>query len=113
MSVITGQERRRNLSNEQKLMMFAEAFGPGGVVADVARRADVGTGQLYRWRREFQPKPAFVPAVVREESAAPMRSGGGGGILRGRAEVITDGERTSAPRSGPLSGAGRCSSGSR
>ena len=81
MSVITGQERRRNWSDEQKLMMVAEAFGPGGVVADVARRADVGTGQLYRWRRDFQPKPAFVPAVVREESAAPMRSGGGGIVV--------------------------------
>ncbi len=48
MSVITGVVRRRNWSDEQKLEWVTEAFAPGGVVADVARRADIGTGQLYR-----------------------------------------------------------------
>jgi transposase len=81
MSLITGGERRRNWSDEEKLKWVAEAFGPGGIVADVARRADVGTGQLYRWRRKFQPEPMFVPAVVRGEADGPLRSGGGGIVV--------------------------------
>jgi len=81
MSVITGVVRRRNWSDEQKLEWVTEAFAPGGVVADVARRADIGTGLLYRWRRKFQPKPGFVPAVIRGEAAAPMSVSGGGIVV--------------------------------
>ncbi len=51
--VITGPERRRSWSEEQKRVLVAEAFAPGAVVADVARRADVSSTLLYRWRRQF------------------------------------------------------------
>jgi transposase len=29
-------------------------LGPGAVISDVARRADIGAGQLYHWRKEFR-----------------------------------------------------------
>jgi transposase len=39
--VLAGPERRRRWSVEQKQAIVAAAFGPGAVVRDVARRADV------------------------------------------------------------------------
>ena len=54
--VITGPERRRRWSDEQKRAIVAESLAPGAVVADVARRAEVGPGQIYRWRQELRPQ---------------------------------------------------------
>jgi transposase len=51
--VLTGPERRRRFSLEQKRAMVAAAFAPGAVVAEVARRADVCSSLIYRWRREL------------------------------------------------------------
>lgn len=51
--VLTGPERRRRWSSEQKWAIVAAAFAPGAVVSDVARRADVCASLIYRWRREF------------------------------------------------------------
>jgi transposase len=52
--VITGPERRRRWSEDHKRAIVAESLAPGAVVSDVARRADIGPGQLYRWRKEFR-----------------------------------------------------------
>ena len=51
--VITGPERRRRWSEEQKRAIVAASLAPGAVISEVARRADVGAGQIYRWRKEF------------------------------------------------------------
>jgi transposase len=51
--IITGPERRRSWSEEQKRAIVAAAFAPGAIVADVARRAAVCAGQIYRWRQEL------------------------------------------------------------
>jgi transposase len=44
--VITGPERRRRWTDEQKQAIVAETLEPGAVVAEVARRAEVGPGQI-------------------------------------------------------------------
>ncbi len=63
--VITGRERRRSWSDEQKRQLVAAAFAPGAKVADVARCADVQPGQIYRWRREIAGRDSgFAPVVV-------------------------------------------------
>ena len=49
--VLAGPERRRRWSVEQKQAIVAAAFGPGAVVRDVARQADVTPSLIYRWRR--------------------------------------------------------------
>ena len=49
----SGPEWRRRWSDEQKRAVVAAAFAPGAIVAEVARRADVRPGQIYRWRREL------------------------------------------------------------
>ena len=51
--VLTGPERRRRWSEEQKRAIVAASLAPGAVVSEVARRVDVGAGQIYRWRKEF------------------------------------------------------------
>jgi transposase len=51
--LISGPERRRRWSEDQKRSIVAEAFAPGGSVCAVARRADVVPGQIYRWRQEL------------------------------------------------------------
>ena len=66
-TLITGPERRRRWSEEQKLELLAEAFGPGGNVTETARRADIHTSLLYRWRRAplTPPRPSgLTPAVL-------------------------------------------------
>ena len=52
--VVADQNRRRRWSEDQKRAIVAESLVPGAVVSDVARRADIGPGQLYRWRKEFR-----------------------------------------------------------
>ncbi len=52
--VITGRERRRRWSEEEKRAIVAASLVPGAVVSEVARRADVVPGQIYRWRKELR-----------------------------------------------------------
>jgi transposase len=54
MQIMTGNERRRSWSEGQKRAIVAAAFAPGAIVAEVARRADVCAGQIYRWRQEIR-----------------------------------------------------------
>ena len=46
------------LTEEQKRAIIAASFAPGAVVSDVARRADISAGQIYRWRQELRAAPA-------------------------------------------------------
>jgi transposase len=68
--IITGAERRRRWSEEQKRTIVAAAFAPGAVVAEVARRADINASLIYRWQKELQAGcSGFAEVVV--EAAAP------------------------------------------
>ena len=48
--VLVGPERRRRWTVAEKLAIVREAFAPGALVADVARRRDVSRAQVYQWR---------------------------------------------------------------
>jgi transposase len=52
--VITGPERRRRWTEDQKPAIVAESLAPGAVVNAVARRAAICPGQIYRWRKELR-----------------------------------------------------------
>jgi transposase len=59
-----GPERRRRWSEEQKRAVVAAAFAPGAIVTQVARRADIYPGQIYRWRQELGSGGGFAAVVV-------------------------------------------------
>jgi transposase len=65
MQIITGRERRRSWSEGQKRAIVAAAFAPGAIVADVARRAEICAGQIYRWRQEIcRADRGFAEVVI-------------------------------------------------
>jgi transposase len=68
--VISGRERRRAWTTEQKLQIVAESCEAGASPIAVARRHGIGSGLLYTWRQQLvrgelggvapQPTSGFV-----------------------------------------------------
>jgi len=69
--VITGPERRRRWSEDQKREIVAASFAPGAVVREVARRAEVSPGQIYRWRQELRAAASGFAQVLIASSESP------------------------------------------
>lgn len=67
---------RRYWTVEQKLAILRDAFGPDGSVRDACERHDVGSGQVYTWRRQALTgeltgrAPPMAPAFAEVEVAA-------------------------------------------
>jgi transposase len=51
--------------------MVAETLAPGASVSIVARRHDVNSNQLFRWRRQLLPKAAIESSVMVPVEIAP------------------------------------------
>ncbi len=64
--VVVQSERRRNWSDEQKLLIVQESLRPGVVVAQVARHWAISSGQLYTWRKQLLSAAAgsFIPCEI-------------------------------------------------
>lgn len=117
MEILTGVERRRDWSDDEKLSILQEAAEPDARIADVARWHDIKPQQIYAWRRKLaveqsepvvsflpvaliatetsdeaeRPAPAAKPAAKR--SARPMRieiGCKGGRILKVEANIAPD-----------------------
>lgn len=77
MEVVTRGERRRGWSEEERARILTEALEPGAVVAHVARRWGVSTGQLYTWRKAMLAQAAPIattpvaPSFAQVQLAAP------------------------------------------
>ena len=71
--ILTGSERLRNYTPAEKVRIVEEAFRPGVIVKDVARRLGIHESLLYRWRRLMRAAaptgglPTFVPVMVTPE----------------------------------------------
>jgi transposase len=108
--LITGAERRRKWSAEEKAEIVAESLVEGAVVSDVARRHGLSPQQLFGWRARMratvkgsapssEATPAFVPAIVQEEPpslAAPalpaaVMAIGGTGVVPASIEIALGG----------------------
>jgi transposase len=72
-----GATKRRQYSEALKHQMVAETQVPGASVSIVARRHDVNSNQLFRWRRQLLPK-----AVVESGAMVPVEIGPDGGQPR-------------------------------
>jgi transposase len=75
--VITGRERRRRWSAEQKLQVVGETQEPGARVSQVAARHGVCESLVFSWRRQAREGvlvspdvPVFLPVQMSE--AAPQ-----------------------------------------
>lgn len=75
MEILTGVERRRIWSDDEKLSILDEAAVAGAKIADVARRHDIKPQQIYTWRKKFtaeqaEPVVSFLPvALISSESS--------------------------------------------
>jgi transposase len=71
--ILTGSERRRNYTPAEKMRIVEEAFRPGVIVTDMARRLGIHESLLYRWRRLMRAAsptgnlPTFVPVTMTPE----------------------------------------------
>ncbi len=80
--VLSGPERRRRWSTEQKAGIVGETAQPGARVAEIARRHGISRSLLYTWRREamahrgITPKlPELVPVVIADGASGPGLAG--------------------------------------
>ena len=78
--ILSGRERRRRWSVDDKLRIVAETKERGACVKQVAARHDVYPGLLFTWRRQVRegrltrpPVPMFVPVEI-ERSVSPAIS---------------------------------------
>ena len=71
--IITGRERRRRWSLQDKLRLVGEANEPGAMIRSVAARHGVSESLLFTWRRQVREgllggavsqSPVFVPAQM-------------------------------------------------
>ena len=74
-----GPTKRRQYSEALKRQMVAETQLPGASVSIVARRHDVNSNQLFRWRRQLLPKAAIesgamLPVAVAPDEGRPRRT---------------------------------------
>ena len=90
MTLITGDERRRRWSEEDRTRILAAISEPGAVVAEVARREDICTSLVYKWRREARWTPSagasgFSPVIIetppRPSPTLPPASGSDPGVI--------------------------------
>ena len=52
MNLLTGPERRRRWSDEERERILAAAFAPGAIVANISRQFEVSTSLIYKWREQ-------------------------------------------------------------
>ena len=64
--IITGPERRRRWSDEEKLQLVSEACRPGNSVSQVARQRGINASQLFGWRRQ-----ALAKGLITDNRSAP------------------------------------------
>jgi transposase len=126
--------KRRRWSLEVKRQLVAETFEPGSSVPVVARRHDINTNQLFKWRRELVgparaaaglvsmaviPEPAPEPVIEAKPAPGRIEIALAGGV-RVRIEGAVDpaavtaavaavikGRRRPTPRSGRRRGSDR------
>tara|TARA_B100001057_G_scaffold283574_1_gene283940 strand:+ start:977 stop:1336 length:360 start_codon:yes stop_codon:yes gene_type:complete len=77
-TVLTGVDRRRRWSDDEKLDLIEATMEPGANVSEIAREADIAPAQLYRWRKELldpapvpEPEEGFAPVVIDDTRAMP------------------------------------------
>lgn len=71
--VLSGPERRRRWSTEEKLRVLAQSVAPGSSPSLTCRMHGISTGQLSTWRKQFRSGEltGFIPVSVVADAALP------------------------------------------
>jgi transposase len=101
--IITGPERRRRWSDEEKLQLVSEACRPGNSVSQVARQRGISASQLFGWRRQALAK-GLITDNRSAPSAAPALTSPGRGRGDRRPRMRRGGAADTATESGPPPG---------
>ena len=105
--VITGRQRRRRWTAEEKARIVSESLEADANISDVARRHGVARGLLTIWRRQLSSgtgghEPGQSFAAVKIDTVAPLSNerralfggtGCGGGGIAGSPEPRADRDR--------------------
>jgi transposase len=88
--ILTGPERRRRWSTEEKTRIIGEMKAPGARVADIARHHGISRSLLYTWRRELggAASPDLIPVVIEAPDGPATRRPG---ITNSKAAGAPDG----------------------
>ncbi len=73
--IVTGRERRRRWSVDEKLRMVAATYEPGACVKQAAAAHDLYPGLLFTWRRQVREgtlAPAATPVFLPVRAAAAV-----------------------------------------
>jgi transposase len=67
--VLSGPERRRRWSTEEKLRVLAQSVAPGSSPSLTCRLHGISSGQLYTWRKQFRTGEltGFIPVAIGSE----------------------------------------------
>ena len=90
--VLTGPERRRKWSVDDKERILAESYSGTDSVSRVARRHGLQPQQLFNWRREVRrlaPPPAFAAVALAPAAKAEPR-GSGVGKTKLASEIVVE-----------------------
>ena len=105
-TVLTGPERHRRWRTDERQTILEAAFAPGASVAEVARRYDVATSLIYKWRQQAlsskRGESSFAPAVVVDEPRSSPMNGTSEDKTAIRVE-LSDGTRVSIGAAAPAS----------
>lgn len=87
--VLSGPERRRHWSIDQKLRILAQSLAPGSSPSLTCRLHGISSGQLYTWRKQFRTGEltGFIPIAVGPDRVAELPP----------PEAIVDAQPVSAP----------------
>ena len=61
--ILTGPERRRRWSLEEKARIVSETMAAGTQVSEIARHHGVSRSLIYGWRRELRHGPSSEPVL--------------------------------------------------
>ena len=103
------RRRRRSWSLEEKRRIVDESLEDGASIAEVARRHDLNTNQLFTWRRQFGVEPTapkelapILPVTIAPDTVADNSTPGPTGQME---IVLAEGDRIPC---GPMSRQPRC-----
>lgn len=87
------KKKRREYDDEFKRQVVEETLTSQDSVSIIARRYDINTNMLFRWRREYQARqvgesvPSLIPISVQEQVDKPFHYHSGKLLSGGRIQI--------------------------